>query len=430
MADTTFADLPLDILHCIADHLDPHSLGQFSQVTHGIYSTLHKRADQAGLTIAFPSAEEYYAKRFVPGMNGELRVKSFPAHWLPQERFVNAIRLNKKSLVRSYLRIGADPNAYCMFGIRMLNIAIRARNPDMVFLLLDNGADPSLANFSNSARPIDHAVRGFDYLTIDAIVDRLIASGADLSPPGTMASIVRHCSLPTITRAMNRGGDLCQRDLNGTTPLHTIRADERKLCFLLHEAPELLRMLSYRNETALHTVIRMDDEEFAFKLFIKFRSSVRGFLNTQSRSGETVLHLSIIEKMTNLAVELIHAGVVLDMRARYGTELHYAIKRGLPIVVQLLIRKGADVDAYGGGVPVPLFYAVDKGSLEMVKTLVEIGGADLKIPDARGVSILDFAVDVGDPAIVEYLEAKLAVEEGDGGVRGTRRMRTWSRLEV
>ena len=87
---------------------------------------------------------------------------------------------------------------------------------------------------------------------------------------------------------------------------------------------------------------------------------------------------------------------------RGNTMLHVACSRGDRVLVELLIRKGADIelqDMYGN---TPLLYAVDKEHIDIVQVLLKRGAAVMAC-DFRGNTSLHSACASNNLEVVEIL---------------------------
>ena len=121
-------------------------------------------------------------------------------------------------------------------------------------------------------------------------------------------------------------------------------------------------------------------------------------------------HLLLLEFLCSIGVNIHQAS-----DSNFPSPLHAAIRGQLSPVIRWLIQHGADCNtAYSDG-QTPLFYAVTTGSLDVVRALVEEGGASLDIRDAHGNTAIDWAKECErnrtNPRriaeIVQYLEERL-----------------------
>lgn len=97
------------------------------------------------------------------------------------------------------------------------------------------------------------------------------------------------------------------------------------------------------------------------------------------------------------------------VKARDGSGmmlLHWATFDGQKDMIDLLLKKGADVNAPGGvRSSTPLHMACVSGREEIVKILVE-NGADVKARNSAGMTPLHLAAEGGHVGIMEFLISK------------------------
>ena len=106
----------------------------------------------------------------------------------------------------------------------------------------------------------------------------------------------------------------------------------------------------------------------------------------------------------------IAAGINVNQTRRSWTALHCATYHGHREVVEQLIAAGADVDALNDVDQTPLYWAVNRGDVALVKILLE-AGADSNIsfydPDARKSTLLALALCEGSAEM-----ARVLIEDG------------------
>ena len=89
-----------------------------------------------------------------------------------------------------------------------------------------------------------------------------------------------------------------------------------------------------------------------------------------------------------------------DHRNGYGP-LHVAIDMNKKAMVQLLLKKGANINLTSNNNETPLMLSVAKGHLAIGKLLIQ-HGADLELTESEGFSALHEAADLGN---VEFAKA-------------------------
>ena len=98
---------------------------------------------------------------------------------------------------------------------------------------------------------------------------------------------------------------------------------------------------------------------------------------------------------------LIERGAALNQPG--WSALHYAATGPEPKIVQLLLERGADIDAASPNGTTPLMMAAQYGSEESVKLLLA-RGADAKRRNQRDMGAVDFAKLSGREPLVRRLE--------------------------
>lgn len=105
---------------------------------------------------------------------------------------------------------------------------------------------------------------------------------------------------------------------------------------------------------------------------------------------------------------LLSLGVDIDKTdSNHGTALHWAAYRGHEDICDLLVQRGANVNALTSDEEKQsvLMWAAIEGNLKIVKLLVE-NGADLDYCDNRGYAAITHAVQNGHLFATHYLYSK------------------------
>jgi hypothetical protein len=102
----------------------------------------------------------------------------------------------------------------------------------------------------------------------------------------------------------------------------------------------------------------------------------------------------LLEFIRSIGVN-IHQASSMD----FPSPLHAAVESMQSMqVVRWLIKHGADCNTRYNDGQTPLFYAVTEGSLDVVRVLVEEGGASVDVRDDCGRTAIDWAKDyMSDP---------------------------------
>ncbi|XP_055945198.1 uncharacterized protein LOC129975930 [Argiope bruennichi] len=195
------------------------------------------------------------------------------------------------------------------------------------------------------------------------------------------------------------------RDICGRTPLHlaSINGHTDVVKYLLKDGAEM----SYKDlfgNAALHYAIIRNHLTIASILLEKIVDANKTFF------GDTALHLASGKGHMNLVITLLDKISVNFRSDLKFTPLHYAARGGHADVVQLLISKGAEVDAKTLKGATPLHLAAEKGHNTVVEILLQYG-ADINATDFNGFTALCFAVKGGFLATSKFLlEREMVVD--------------------
>ncbi len=353
------------------------------------------------------------------------------------------------------LRAGADPNLH---NRRRVNVAESGYTPlmyavtggltsrpvdwvAMTRLLLDFGADPELRD-AQGDRAMSLATR----LGKAEVVAALRAAGAredegyaGLNDNEALLVAVRRGDLAQIAHLLDSGADPNYIDSNGVTPL-LVAAHEGRLPVvkLLLErgawldfvtsgltpyalekshAPlprKVLMAAASRGDTALLAAVRQGHLDL-----VRYLIEQEAQINQPNRRGETPLFVAIDNddlEMTRLLLEsgadanerqpLLRGGLA-GVKQRNGrhSALSYAVARGRPEIVGLLIERGADIEYRGFHGKSPLFLAVERGDMAMAERLLA-AGADVRTTNEAGTTLLMLAARRGDGGMVDLLLAR------------------------
>jgi ankyrin repeat protein len=123
-------------------------------------------------------------------------------------------------------------------------------------------------------------------------------------------------------------------------------------------------------------------------------------INIKNDKGWAPLHFAIFFKQPAIVKLLLDKNVDIEEKVQGVPPLIGAVEN--PEIANILIEKGADIKARDGQGWTALFYAVDKGRLDMVKLFLD-KGADIHTKSNNGDSLLVHAIDSNQPDIVEFL---------------------------
>ncbi|XP_029464973.1 nuclear factor NF-kappa-B p100 subunit [Rhinatrema bivittatum] len=202
------------------------------------------------------------------------------------------------------------------------------------------------------------------------------------------------------------------QDENGDTPLHLAIIHEQtaviqQLIQVIVSIPnqQIINMSNHLSQTPLHLgVITRQPKVVAFLLQAGADPTLL------DRYGNSVLHLALHNKdeaMLQTLLEHLSASSMhlLDMPDYNGLfPVHWAVKIKSESCLELLVRKGADVDAVERkSGRTALHLAVDMESLGMATLLVKTLGADVNARTFGGNTPLHLAASLGSPILTRML---------------------------
>lgn len=134
-------------------------------------------------------------------------------------------------------------------------------------------------------------------------------------------------------------------------------------------------------------------------------------LNVRNAQGETPLMLAVLKGQLALAADMISRGA--DVNQPGWTPLHYAATEGSSVMVALMLKHHAFVDAESPNGTTPLMMAAQYGSPEAVKLLLE-AGAQPQQRNQQGLSALEFAQRGARPDAIQIIGAALRAQAPRG----------------
>ena len=131
-------------------------------------------------------------------------------------------------------------------------------------------------------------------------------------------------------------------------------------------------------------------------------------LNLRAKNGDTALMLAAFKKRKAVVEMLLAKGAAVNQDG--WTALHYAAVAGDAEIVQLLLKRSAEVDSLSPNMTTPLMMAAMSGNIYAVKALLD-GGADLNMANEQGLTAIDFAQKGNHTEIVEGLQYRKKANE-------------------
>jgi len=292
---------------------------------------------------------------------------------------------------------GAKPEIKNNFGNTALHLAVSlGLPPELAKALAAKGADVNSRNKRGDS-PLLTAVQQANQPMITTLLalgaNPFAGNNADLSP---LTESIR-LGLPNLSWLIT-AANKSQADDNGNTPLH--------IAVAMGKYPEAVKYLlsigsnpnerNKQGQSPLHLAVTKADLLSAQSLF-----GAGGDLFLIDNAGRSPL--SLIFHGDPTFADAFFTGDVLEARdSARNTPLFLAIQDANATMVNLLIQKGANVNAQNLSGQTPLHVAVATGSLAMVKLLLA-AKADVNALDGQGNAPLHGLVVTFSQAIGETL---------------------------
>ncbi len=310
-------------------------------------------------------------------------------------------RDNATTMAQLLIDAGGDVNGQNRRGATALMISMRYCVKAVPFLL-ERGADPTLADRSGDT-PL-HQLGGVAPDRLDDIVDRLLATGADINQQARSGQTPLIRSLfggTTRTRVLNallaRGADLNLGDNAGNTPLHVLASRKRDegapavMVSLIDHGAEL-ELKNRKEQTPLVTAVEQGSVE-AVRVLIAAGADV----NARKARGHTMISGLVSCKEEKLEK--------LKLLAKAGADTSIPIEHGpLPLSqaffgkmyldclepAEVLLAAGADPNQRdnNGAAPIHSIASWSVKDPNDALTLLRKHGADTDIRNQQGMTAL------------------------------------------
>jgi ankyrin repeat protein len=307
-------------------------------------------------------------------------------------------------------KIGIDyVNATSSNGSTPLHYAAYNGHTDVVKLLLENGADPSIkdntgkttadiarengrieiANMIENVKELFEALKKGDAAKAEKLISKLSVPNARDRNGVTLLHWAIFIGHPGIVRSLiEKGADVNIKDWNGKKPLHyAARIGDAILAKLLLENGADINARDERNCTPLHYAANVE----VARLLIEKGADIN------AKSEE--FYIPSLHEIFHELITSKEGGAILGMWSSEDyivsailplTPLHFAAIKGDAATVKLLIEKGSDVNSKTLGGITTLHLATDSGNADVARLLLEVG-ADVNARDDMGRTPLHYA---------------------------------------
>ncbi len=292
-------------------------------------------------------------------------------------------------------------------GLTPLWHAVNVGKIEVVKLLVEAGADVNAGSYS----PLCQAVN----VNNTAIAEYLIDHGARVNYPEDMGPLqiapYISNSIEMVKLLIARGADI-NAGIVGTALHRTIWMERKDLIELLIQRGANVNAKDKWGYTPLSYAVYKDDYLYFMNILITNGAEV----DTKDSSGETCLHYVATAGRTDAVKLLLKAGASINTKSDRGqTALHamldirnsdYSKYRLSKDTAELLLAKGADVNSKDKDGRTPLHLAVESADGDIVELLLGKGAKVDAKDDESGLTALHHAARFSNKNLVELLIAR------------------------
>jgi cytohesin len=331
----------------------------------------------------------------------------------PLQEAAGAFSVKSKKIVELLIDNGADVSAKTVFGETLLELPRGRFRREVAEVLIARGADVNARNEETGQTPLHAVARG----GMSDLAELYISKGADVNakanggatPLGVAAAYgqkevgdllvakgatVSSLNVAAFTGDLDKiksfiGDGVNAKGLSRLAPIHFVTSREGAEFLIANGADVNAKTSS--GETALHRVARGGHKDVVEVLIANGAD-----VSATTPDGQTALHAAARRGHADVAGLLIDKGANVNAQdnneitpnaggwtigTRRGSEdgvtpLHYAVFLRHADVVELLIAKGADVNAAPGAGMSPLQMAKKQKNTEVVRLLEEHGAGE------------------------------------------------------
>ncbi len=313
-----------------------------------------------------------------------------------------AASIGDETILNMLLEHSAKINVADDIGAHPIHYAIKSGKKSILMTLLDNGA--SFSECDNRKNNVLHYAcqSGSDELVEYILRHILITDARNIYGQTPLHLAAMNCTVKTLSALLNSGFNLNLKDENGKTPYDYAIENEK---------PENADYLeSYENSSEYRT-----------------------------KYSRYKIHRAVCNNNIHYLFEKINSSNVNEYDYFGKSAMYYAIVLGYPKIVELLYKKGANIDKVDennhsalliatysenveiikyllihGADPNEIYYnrsylyrAIIRNNLELVTLLVEYG-ANVNYVDNHHRTVYSYAMEYADDSIIEILLDKRA----------------------
>jgi len=302
-----------------------------------------------------------------------------------------------------------DINAPDVNGNYPLISAFYTKNVDMFRYLLERGADYNIKNI-NGIPLLSLAIDNNPYIIKYLLKHKININEKDASGTYPLIKAINKNNIDTVILLVEYGItnniDMNIIDMNGNTPI--------TLAYKLNN-PSIFRFLlkyldinkkDLKGNTILYYAIFNNDIETVKELI-----SIGADINFKDKFGNSAIQIAIFKKNQNvLKILFSNSNLLLNIPNFRGETpiftiiniCNYSVIEKI-IIIDNLIKRGADINFEDNEGNTPLIYAIQNGSLPIIELLVENGANVNYVIKSKNKSVLTYAIELGELDIVKHL---------------------------
>ena len=283
-----------------------------------------------------------------------------------------------------------------------LTYAVGQNNNEMIYFLLNNGADITKINNDDLGRLIDNSIKTKDTRLLERVFSVIDINMRFITKNySALIYAVRQNNNEMVEFLLNKGAEIKRLDdiyfLNILIE-NAIKNNNTNILLRIFKNTDI----NYKFTTDMRTSLTYAVKENNFEI-VRFLVENGANVNITDTSGSTALIYAVKNKNFEIVIYLVDNGVNADIGDNYGfTALIYAVKNNNLTIVRYLVESGASVNMCDNYGVTALMHAVVENNIDIV-TLLLNAFADVDMHDNNGFTALIHAVNENNIVIVKLL---------------------------
>ncbi|XP_055383981.1 ankyrin-3 isoform X2 [Condylostylus longicornis] len=310
-----------------------------------------------------------------------------------------AARAKQTDIIRILLRNGAQVDVKAREGQTPLHVASRLGNIDIVMLLLQHGA-----NVDSKTKDLYTPLHITAKEGQEEVASVLLENNANIDATtkkgfSPLHLAAKYGNVNVAQLLLQKGAQVDTQGKNGVTPLHVANHyDHQNVALMLLEKGASPHTMAKNGHTALHIAAKKNQMDIANAL-LQYGANT----NAESKSGFTPLHLAAQEGHVDMVNLLLEHDGNSNSQAKNGlTPMHLAAQEDKTDVGRILLDNNAKIDERTKAGYTPLHVAAHFGQVNMVKFLLE-NDANIEMSTNIGYTPLHQAAQQGHTLIINLL---------------------------